>query len=80
MTNNTPPTPCWSTASLGHTVDTSPLELAALGQHLAHCRAPSGHLSRLQAAALTMTGFASARFVTTLLTLAILIGAGLMIL
>jgi len=80
MTKNTPPTPCWSTASRGQTVDTSPMELAALGQHLAHCRGSGGRLSTLQAAALTMTGFASARFVTTLLTLALLIGAGLMIL
>ena len=78
MKTNALPTPRWSTASLGHAVDTSPLELAALGQHLQHCRQSGGPLSALQAAARTMTGFASSRFVTTLLAFAILIGAGLL--
>ncbi len=79
MKTKAPPTPCWSTASLGHAVDTSPLELAALGQHLQRCRGTGGPLSVLQAAAQTMTGFASTRFVTTLLALALLIGAGFLI-
>lgn len=56
------------------------MELAALGQHLLRCRRSGRHLLALQAAAQAMTGFASARFVTTLLSLAVVIGTGLLIL
>jgi len=69
-------TPSWSTASLGHAAATSPGELAALSQHLELCRGSAGRLSALQGAAQTMTGFASARFVTTLLTIGLLSGIG----
>ena len=80
MKTNTLPIRRWSTSSLGESVDTSPVELAALGQHLERCRVPGGRLSAMQTAAQEMSGFASAHLVTTLLALAVLIGFGLLIL
>lgn len=76
MKTYTPAIPSWTTSTLGHTVDTSPVELAALSQHLERCRSSGGHFSALQGAAQTMTGFASARFVTTILAVAVLTGVG----
>ena len=38
MTANGPAGPNWSTASFGDAVDTSPMELSALGEHLHLCR------------------------------------------
>lgn len=73
MKTNSPSPPSWSTASLGDPVDTSPMELAALGHHLEICKGSNGHLLALQCAAKTMTGFATTRFVTTLLTFTLLI-------
>ena len=75
MTNTRSPTPLWTTSSLGLAADTSPLELTALGHHLAHCQGSNGHLFTLQCAAQTMTGFATARFVSTLLAFVVLLGA-----
>jgi hypothetical protein len=64
-------TPSWSTASFGDAVDTSPMELSALGEHLQHCTATHGLLVRLRCAAEAMNGFVTARFVTTLVLLAV---------
>jgi hypothetical protein len=64
----------WSTASFGHTAAASPLELSALGDHLHLCQQPHGRLLSLRCAAETAHGFIAARFVTTLLVVAILIG------
>lgn len=75
MTNTRSPTPLWTTSSLGLAADTSPLELTALGHHLALCQGSNGHLFTLQCAAQTMTGFATARFVSTLLAFVVLLGA-----
>jgi hypothetical protein len=80
MTNTRSPTPLWTTSSLGLAADTSPLELTALGHHLAHCQGSNGHLFTLQCAAQTMTGFATARFVTTMLAFAVLAGAVFLVL
>jgi hypothetical protein len=65
---------CWSTASFGEPADTSPLELAALGEHLDLCRGSNGRLFALQCAAEAMNGFVTARFVTTLVVVALLTG------
>ena len=64
---------CWSTASFGEPADTSPMELAALGEHLDRCRGSNGRLFALQCVAETMNGFVTARFVTTLVVIALLI-------
>jgi hypothetical protein len=69
----------WSTASFGHPAAASPLELSALGEHLALCRrlhgGMHGRIQRLRGAAEKAHGFVAARFVTTLLAAAVLIGA-----
>lgn len=49
------------------------MELAALGEHLDRCRGSNGRLFALQCVAETMNGFVTARFVTTLVVIALLI-------
>ncbi len=63
--------PCWSTASFGDAVDTSPMELSALGEHLQHCNGTHGRLSRLHMAAEAIHGFVTTRFMTTLALVAL---------
>lgn len=72
--------PFWSTASFGETVDISPIELSALGEHLDLCRRSCGHLFALQCAVQTMHGFVAARFVTTLVVVSLLISVGSLLL
>lgn len=64
----------WSTASFGGNADTSPIELLSLGDHLGLCRNPHGRLFALHCMADAMRGFMAARFMTTLLGVALLIG------
>ncbi|MBC7917107.1 MAG: hypothetical protein H7Y28_04775 [Rhodoferax sp.] len=73
-------TPSWSTASFGDTADTSPLELSSLGAHLVMCKGSHGRLVALHCIAQSMHGFVAARFVTTLVVAALLIGAGSLVL
>jgi hypothetical protein len=68
--------PNWSTASFGDAVDTSPMELSALGEHLHLCRSLSGRLFVLRCAAEAVRGFVASRFVTTLVVLTLVIGVG----
>lgn len=68
-------TPSWSTASFGDAAHTSPTDLSALGEHLDLCRRSRGRLFALHCIAQTMHGFVVARFVTTLVVVALLIGA-----
>jgi hypothetical protein len=68
--------PCWSTASFGDTADTSPLELSALGEHLDLCKALTGRLFPVQCVAEGMHAFVAARFVTTLVVIALVFGVG----
>ena len=67
-------TPLWNTACFHDITATSPTELAALGQHLQSCRRPHRRLFELQCAAEAMSGFATARFVTTLLFAVLVLG------
>lgn len=68
--------PCnWSTASFGDTADTSPAELSALGAHLHLCRCNAGRWFALRCMTERMTGFATARFITTLVVTALLLTA-----
>ena len=76
MKTDTLANPSWTTSSYGGTADTSPMELSALGEHLDHCKGLQGKLFALQCFAERMNGFMSARFVTTLVVVALLIGAG----
>jgi len=66
--------PLWSTASFGDTAETSPMELSALGAHMAACKMLKGHLFAAHCAAEAMHGFVAGRLVTTLVVAAVLIG------
>ena len=66
-------TPRWSTACFGAT-DASAMELSALGSHLQACRGAQGRWHGLQGLGRQMRGFMAARFVTTAMRLACLIG------
>ena len=69
----------WSTASKGKAADTSPGDLSALGEHLGTCQALHGHWFSLYCVANAMHGFVAARFVTTLVVLAMLAGLSALI-
>lgn len=69
--------PRWSTTSFGDEANTSPAELATLGEHLNGCRSPGRRVDGLQSAARALQGLVAARFVTTLLLFS-LVGALLM--
>lgn len=64
----------WSTAALGAHAGLSPLELSALVEHLQGCRGSSGRLFAWRCLLEAVNGFVAARFVTALVTLALLIG------
>jgi len=66
---------CWSTASLADHADALPAERQALGAHLQRCQGSSGRWFAVRCLTDQMTGFATARFVTTLVVLALLLGA-----
>jgi hypothetical protein len=66
--------PFWSTASFGDTTETTPMELSALGEHLNLCRGSRGRWFTLRCAAESLNSFLAARFVTTLVVVALLIG------
>lgn len=65
---------CWTTASRGHAADTSPGDLFALGEHLDSCKALQGRLFALHRPASMLHGFVAARFVTTVVVAAVLMG------
>jgi len=68
-----PVRPFWSTASFGDTVDTSPGELSALGEHLASCRGATGRLFKVRCIAEATHGFVAGRLVTTLVVVVLLV-------
>ena len=74
MNNPVIASPFWSTASFGQAVDTSPMELSALGEHLDQCQGSRGRLFTLRCVAETMNAFLASRFVTTVVVFALLIG------
>jgi hypothetical protein len=69
--------PLWATASFGATPDTLPMDLAALGEHMAQCTASHGRLVALRCGAARLLGFVSARLVTTV---AVLVALGAVLL
>lgn len=73
MNTNAYSMPRWSTAADGEAVDTSPMELSALGEHLQICRSTRGRLMALSHAAETMHVFAATRLITTLVLVSVLI-------
>jgi hypothetical protein len=71
-------TPSWSTSSFGDATSTSPMELAALSQHLSNCSGSHKRLSTLQYIGELAHGFVASRFVTTLTIAAVIIGSVLL--
>ena len=67
----------WSSASFSDSVDTSPGDLQALGQHLQHCQGRHHRLIALRHGAEALHGFVAPRFVSTL---AVLAAVGLLVL
>jgi hypothetical protein len=65
---------CWSTASLAEHTDAMPAERRALGAHLQCCQGCSGRWFALRCLTDQMTGFASSRFISTLVVLALVLG------
>lgn len=61
----------WSTACFGETADASLRELSALGEHLHLCRALNGRMFALRCRIEVVHRFVVARFVTTLVMLAL---------
>ena len=72
MTPPFPAPPSWSTSSFGHKTDTSPGELSSLGEHLNLCQGQRGRLFSLHCLAEATHGVLAARFVTTLVGIALL--------
>jgi hypothetical protein len=72
--------PYWSTASFGDAASTLPMELSALGAHLDLCRGSRGSVFALRCFAEALKGFVAARFVTTLVLVALLIRGGSLVL
>jgi hypothetical protein len=72
--------PLWSTASFGQTADTSPMELSALGAHLNLCQGARGRWFTLRCVAETLNAFLAARFVTTVVVMALLMGVASLVL
>jgi hypothetical protein len=72
--------PSWSTASYGDKAETSPMELSALGEHLDLCKSAHGRMFALHCVAQSMHGFLAARFMTTLVVFAVVIGVAFLVL
>lgn len=63
----------WSTSSFGSAADTSPMELATLGEHLHQCISQRDTLFPLKSAAETLSRLVAPRFVTIIVLFAMLI-------
>lgn len=75
------PTPsAWSTASFGHAPDTLSADLDTLGEHLGRCRGHGGRWFVLRCRVEAMQMFVASHIVTTLVAVALLVGAALLVL
>ena len=68
----------WRTSSFASPPDTSPAELAELGEHLRRCQQRRGKLFKAGNAATVLNGFLAPRFVSTLVIVAVLAVASCM--
>lgn len=66
----------WSTSSFGEAADTSPMELAVLGEHLDACKGARGRLHTLRCVGEALRAFMASRIVTTVALVAVMIGLG----
>lgn len=71
--------PRWSTTSVGDSADTQPVELSALGEHVSLCRGAGSRWAGLLRGAQAVHGVVSARFVTTLAVVVVVIGTLLVV-
>lgn len=71
--------PRWSTSSFANDAHSLPMELRALGEHLANCQALTGRLYALHCAADAVHRFVAPRFVTTVVVATLAIGGGLLL-
>lgn len=71
--------PRWSTSSFGDAAAPSAHDTSSLGEHLTLCHGLRGRLFGLRCGAEAVHGFVAARFVTTTVVVAVLVGAGLMV-
>lgn len=65
----------WRTSSFASSADTTPAELAELGEHLRRCQRRRGNLFKAGNAATVVNGFLAPRFVSTLMIAAVLVVA-----
>ena len=68
-------TPNWSTSSYPQDADTTPMELSALGAHIDLCKGCRGRWFSLRCAAEALHDVVATRFVTTLVVVALALGA-----
>jgi hypothetical protein len=66
----------WSTSSFGSAPDTTPMELAALGEHMNRCDDQRGAWFALKCAGDAFNGVAAPRLITTLVLLATIVVIG----
>lgn len=69
--------PQWSTACFADRASAAGADMHALGEHVHVCRIPHRHLFALRCVAESFNGFVATRLVTTVLVVALLVGAGL---
>ncbi len=66
--------PCWSTAAFGGGGTGALLDRDALGEHLQRCQGGVGRGFALRCGAEKLNGFIAARFVSSVLMLALVVG------
>lgn len=66
--------PRWSTASIPDAPDTSPMDLSSLSGHFDACQDSRGRWFSLHCLAESAHGFVAPRFVTSLVTVMIVVG------
>jgi hypothetical protein len=76
MTTTTLDAPHWSTSAFGDSAEISPNELSVLGHHLRLCRALQGRWFAAQCVIDAVHAFMAARFVTSAMSLLLLVGVG----
>ena len=70
--------PSWETSCYGEGPETTPMQLSALGEHMAHCSRQHRRMAALQCGAESLHAFVLGRLVTTAaVVLAVLGGAWL---
>lgn len=66
--------PSWSTASIADAPDTSPMDMSSLSGHFDDCQDSKGRWFSLQCLAESAHGFMAPRFVTSLVTVTVVVG------